>query len=230
MVDSSRRDDMSGATPLQAAAGFGTLDVVQYMIEEQHCDVECRNKETHTPLHSAALQGRLNIVKYLIGERGCDPMSRDQYGSIPLHCACDGGSLDVVKYMIEDVKVDSSCQDKKGMNPLHAAAFCGHLSVVKALVEDYLCDPGVRDKYACTAADWAKREGHTDITIYLSSIEKTVSSECVDSVVLQGDFVAIFVAGYMCSQFCCGNLSMIEDNYLPEMHVYNVKLRSLMAG
>jgi hypothetical protein len=47
------------------------------------------------------------------------------------------------------------------------------------LVEDYLCDPGVRDKNGRTPADRAQSKGHTNITSYLSSIEKTVSSEYV---------------------------------------------------
>ena len=142
----------------------------------------CRDKNTHTLLHIAALGGRLDILQYLINERGCDPMCRDQFGSIPLHCACDGGSLDVVRYLIEDVMVDPSCQDDNDTTPLHAAAFFGHLSVVKALVEDYLCDPGVKDKDALTPGNWAENEGHTHITSYLSSIGKTVFSECVYTV------------------------------------------------
>ena len=94
-VDSSHQDDNTGATPLHIAVRFGTLGVVQYMIEEQQCDVECRDKYENTPLHCAALEGacRLDRVQYLIDERGCDPMSRDQWGRTPLHNACYCGSL-----------------------------------------------------------------------------------------------------------------------------------------
>ena len=151
----------------------------KYMIEEQQCDVECRNKYGDTPLHRAAAGGRLDIVQYLISERGCDPMSRGWHGRTPLHDACHTGRLDVVKYLMEDVRVDSSCRDDDtGATPLHLAALGGQLSVVKVLVEDYLCDPGVRDKKGQTPADVVQRKGHTHITSYLSSIEKTVSSEC----------------------------------------------------
>ena len=49
--------------------------------------------------------------------------------------------------------------------------------MVKVLVEDYLCDPGVRGKDGWTPTDRAQSTGHTHITSYLSSIEKSVSSE-----------------------------------------------------
>ena len=83
------------------------------------------------------------------------------------------------------MKVDSSCRNEDDATPLHLDAECGRLSVVKVLVEDYLCDPGVRDKGGVTPADLAKRKVHTQITSYLSSIERTVSSEldCMLSIV-----------------------------------------------
>ena len=95
-------------------------------------------------------------------------MSRGQYDRTSLHHACNVG---LTRYRY-------SCRYEDDATPLHLAAFSGYLSVVKVLVEDYLCDPGIRDNDGRTIADWAKREGQTQITSYLSSIEKTVSSEC----------------------------------------------------
>ena len=166
-------------TPLHWASLYGHLDIVRYLVEEQQCDVKCRNKHENTPLHDAAMGGRLDIVQYLISERGCDPMCRGRWGSIPLHYACLEGKLNVVKYLVEDVKVEPSCRDEDDVTPLHMASLTGHLSVMRLLVEDYLCDPAVRDKSGETPADYAQSRGHTHITSYLSSIEKIVSSELV---------------------------------------------------
>ena len=224
-------------TPLHIAVRFGTLDVVQYMIEEQQCDVECRDKYADTPLHTAALGGRLDIVQYLISERGCDPMSRGQYGRTPLHDACQTGRLDVVKYLMEDVKVDSSCRDENDdVTPLHIAAICGRLSMVKVLVEDYLCDPGVKDRNGQTPADWAQRKGHTHIISYLSSIEKTVSSECdyycgvskpLLCVMLSVESMMIIIIMVLCWHWLllvacvpgC-NPGVIDDECLPAMYMF----------
>ena len=113
-------------------------------------------------------------------------MCRDYHSLTPLYAACSNGQLDVVKYLVEDVKVDPSCRNDHEIDitPLHIAALRGEFPVVKCLVEDYLCDPGVRDKDGGTPADWAESQGHTDITSYLSSIEKIVSSEWEDEVFL----------------------------------------------
>ena len=116
----SCRDSEYDATPLHWASIYGHLDIVRYLVEEQQCDVECRDKYGGTPLHCAALGGRLDIVQYLISERGCDPMCRGQYGSTPLHHACQEGKLNVVKYLVEDVKVELSCRDEYDATPLHS--------------------------------------------------------------------------------------------------------------
>ena len=178
----SCRDDEHNATPLHFTSECGHLDIVRYLVEERNYNMECRDKYKNTPLHRAAAGGSLDVVQYLISERGCDPMSRGLYGRTPLHRAYDQrGKLNVVKYtyLVEDVKVDPLCQDDEYVaTPLHVAIIDGHLPVVKVLVEDYLCDPGVRDKDGETPADWAEIQGHTHIISYLSSIEKTVSSEC----------------------------------------------------
>ena len=174
--------DYNSVTPLHFASELGHLDIVRYLIQERNCDVECRDRENDTPLHEAAKNGRLDIVQYLIIEKGCDPMCRGRCNCTPLLSACLEGQLDVVKYLMEDVKVDPSCRDETDKTPLHCAALCGHLPIVKLLVEDYLCDPGVRDKEGMTPIDWAERNSHTQVTSYLSSIEKIVSSEWEDEV------------------------------------------------
>ena len=163
-------------------------------MEEQQCDVECRNKNGITSLHHAAGEGRFDIVQYLISERGCDPMCSGQWGRTPLHSACNKGQINEVKYLVEDVKVEPSYRDEHDATPLHMASVCGQLSVVRLLVEDYLCDPTVRDKNGETSADYAQTQGHTHITSYLSSIEKIVSSELVLAVlIIWADFSSLLL-------------------------------------
>ena len=180
MVNPHTCTDDEKSTPLHWASRRGFLKIVKYLVEEQRCDVDCRNKYGDTPLHAAALAGKLDVVQYLISERGCDPMSNGQYGGTPLHCACQSGRVDVVNYLMENSgKIDALCRDENNDTPLHVASFNGHLPVVKLLVEDYLCDPSVKAEGGQTPADLAQSKGHTAITFYLSSIEKTVCSECV---------------------------------------------------
>ena len=70
----SRRDGEYGATQLHFALLYGHLDIVRYLVGEQQCDVECRDKNGNTPLHYAAHGGRLDTMQCLISGSGCDPM------------------------------------------------------------------------------------------------------------------------------------------------------------
>ena len=63
---------------------YGTLPLVQYLIEKHQCNVQgCDNFGT-TPLIQAVTSGKIDIMKYLISERGCDPMGRGLHWT-PLH-------------------------------------------------------------------------------------------------------------------------------------------------
>jgi len=48
------------------AARNGNLELVKYLIEERHLDVDARTNLGETILHLAALSGNLELVKYLI--------------------------------------------------------------------------------------------------------------------------------------------------------------------
>ena len=49
------KDGEDDATPLHFASYYGRLDIVRYLVEEQQCDVECRDKDGNFTLHDAAL-------------------------------------------------------------------------------------------------------------------------------------------------------------------------------
>lgn len=71
-----------GATPLQAAAGFGLepqvtnfapnqrLAAVKYLVEEIGADVNARDNQGYTPLHGAALTANHEVIKYLVAAGG----------------------------------------------------------------------------------------------------------------------------------------------------------------
>ena len=69
-----------GRFPLHYAAINGQLDMVKYLVVEQHCDPMDKNKYNETPLHYACINGHLNIVQYLISELHCNPSCVDNSG------------------------------------------------------------------------------------------------------------------------------------------------------
>ena len=75
-----------GRTPLHCASIGGHLEVVKYLINQQHCARDQNNK--NTPLHYACEYGRLNIVQYIFNEHSV--LTKEQDIQYLLHLACIG--------------------------------------------------------------------------------------------------------------------------------------------
>ena len=125
---------------LQLSCGCGYLQVVKYLIEDQHWDPKLRDEHGQTPLHCSCQHGHLNVVRYLIEDQHCDPKLCGRHGQTPLCCSCEHGHLHVVKYLIEDQHCDPKLIDQHGETILQCSCL-NHLHVVKYLLEDQHCDP-----------------------------------------------------------------------------------------
>ena len=170
--------DLLGGTALEAACARCHLNVVKYLVEEQHCDPNesyCRR----TPLHcacgrdydyfgsSSSSSSRLDVVKYLIETCHCDPMRVDGYRRTALYYALTEYKLDVVKYLIETCHCDPTCVDKDGRTPLYYALTEYKLDVVKYLIETCHCDATCVDKDGRTPLYYAVTEDKLDVVKYL---------------------------------------------------------------
>jgi hypothetical protein len=58
-------EDITGDTPINYAARFFHIGIVQYLYEKCNANVNTRNDFDRTPVFSAAMNGSLDIVKYL---------------------------------------------------------------------------------------------------------------------------------------------------------------------
>ena len=76
--------DDDGWTPLHYAAGMGTLENIQVLLEAGG-NINAANDDG-TPLHPASWYGSLENIKALL-VAGADVMARDNDGWIPLHYA-----------------------------------------------------------------------------------------------------------------------------------------------
>ena len=170
--------DWWGQTALELSCARCYLDVVKYLIEEQHCDPNY-SYIYNTPLHyacgrdyyyyssSSSSSSSLDVVKYLIETCRCDPMSVDKYGRTSLYYAVTKNKLDVVKYLIETCHCDPMCVDKYGQTPLYYAVTKNKLDVVKYLIETCHCDPMCVDEDGRTPLYYAVIENKLDVVKYL---------------------------------------------------------------
>ena len=176
---------LAGWTPLHVAARFNHLELVQYLITEQHVDPMCQTEHGDTPLHKACYDDdNLDVVIYLVNAMSQhlplkDVVScRGKDGQTPLHVAALYGQLKIVKHFISELKCDPNIEVTGehhgrttkcgGRIALHHAAQNGHLHVVKYLIEDQHCDPSHCDYEKVTPLHMAAQWGHLSVVQYLT--------------------------------------------------------------
>ena len=137
-------------TPLYCACQDGQLNIVQYLINEQHCDPMTKDRWDQTLLHYACEYGHLNIAQHLINEQAvssitaltlatlvsktkhCDPMTKDLWvDRTPLHYACRHNHAHIVQYLLSTGKVDPLAKDDEGKTPMYYAADRGNYDLLK---------------------------------------------------------------------------------------------------
>ncbi|CAG2172454.1 unnamed protein product, partial [Oppiella nova] len=99
-----------GCTPLFVSCKKGNVEIVDYLIDECHSDVEQKgvyevpdDRSIHyvTPLWCAAVAGKLAVVKCLV-KHGANVNSVSDTGSTPVRSACFMTHLDIVTYLVDN--------------------------------------------------------------------------------------------------------------------------------
>ncbi|CAJ1330462.1 unnamed protein product [Effrenium voratum] len=116
-------------TPLHAAASFGHLRVVRYLLEAG-VRKDPGNYVGRTPLHLACGGGFPDTVRCLLTARA-DKDKPDTFGRTPLVVAAIKGQVEVVRILLE-FGADKSNADS-GATALEAASTNGHTAVVQLL-------------------------------------------------------------------------------------------------
>jgi len=104
-------------TPLELAAYYGRVGIVQYLVCEEEADMDKGNWDGYTPLLWAAEGGHLGVVRYLAGQARADKDKADVFGWTPLMVAAYNGHLDVVRYLLEE-GADDKLKSKYGKTAL----------------------------------------------------------------------------------------------------------------
>ena len=90
-------------------------------------------------------------------------------GSSPLHIAAFTGNLGAVKVLLNGKADVHSTKQAYRMTPLHLAAMGGHKEIIEALLSEG-AQADARAHRGKTAADWARRRGHTQLAERLKAI------------------------------------------------------------
>ena len=155
------------------AAANGHLEVIKYLFEQCHANVEANDGNGETHLFIASSNGHLDIIKYLHETWHANVDARHSRGWNPLSIASAKGYLDIVKYLCEQCHANVETKINGGWTPISIASQKGHLEIVKYLYETCHADIETKDIFGHTPINNASCNGHHEIVKYLSSINST---------------------------------------------------------
>jgi len=110
------------------------FDVFKYLVTEQKCEVQCKDKDGHSPLHYACASGQLSIVQYIHREKLSDLVHTTHSGDTPLHIACKSSQVEIIEFLLSTGECDLLCKNAEGMTPTEIAT-----SVVVRELLDHFC-------------------------------------------------------------------------------------------
>lgn len=113
--------------PLYAAAHYGDLEMVEFLVGSAGANVKMENSYGH--LHIAAARGHLDVLRYLL-DAGADKDSLNYKGTTALAAAARQGCLEAVLLLLaagaNPSRSDSTNDDLNGTPPLATTAFYSH--------------------------------------------------------------------------------------------------------
>ena len=109
--------DFGGNTALHLASANGFIDIVKYLVNDLHCDINPKNKSQSTPLSWAAFNGQKAVVEFLL-EKGADFDTKNVNGKKPSELAYDSGFYDISDILLnkENEKYNGTIIEEKNVN------------------------------------------------------------------------------------------------------------------
>ena len=164
-------------TPLTAASRNNELDVIKYLVETCHADINLTDSTGSTSLTWACSKVSMSLSMYLLCEvTEIDVNIVDNVGNTALHyavwcCKSDNAQLHEACYTGDVTEVlrlvyvrghDINIQNNDGYTPLHYACLHGHSDIVEILMlagadETIITDEGK------TPSKWAEIMGQSEL-------------------------------------------------------------------
>jgi ankyrin repeat protein len=146
--------DLQGNSSLHYAAWAGSLDCVQFLVNNCAENMEIifqRNNEGLTPLQYAVAGNHVEVTSYLssfTSEQG------EQYesnaGLTSIHRAAMYGSIESLKLLLDANKISPHAFTNNGSAALHLACQRGHLAAAKMLIERCGSEIDIQNDYGIT--------------------------------------------------------------------------------
>eukprot|EP00301_Raphidiophrys_heterophryoidea_P006769 c12703_g1_i1.p1 GENE.c12703_g1_i1~~c12703_g1_i1.p1 ORF type:complete len:1692 (-),score=437.89 c12703_g1_i1:416-5491(-) len=155
--------DYEMRTPLHVAAAQGCFDIVVYLLDERHANINPLDKRGHTPLNDCIVNHHDDVCNALIerGARVGEGKSEKHEVAVDLCVLARAGNTHDLRRMI-DGGADLNKRDYEGRTALHIAASHGSFHAVELLVASGI-NVAIKDEFGHTALDDAIIAGAEDI-------------------------------------------------------------------
>jgi len=153
----------------------GYAEVVKFLVEVAHANVEPKDFQNNTPLHLAASYGHVKAVECLVLKGKANVEVPGDGGITALHYSASEGYVKVVQFLIENGKAAVDGPDHENSTALHISTTCGHLPVVQWLVTEGKAKLEARDMHDRTplhlaafgnkpkVVEWLVNEAHSNM-------------------------------------------------------------------
>lgn len=128
--------------PLSIALTTGKLDIIKYLIEEQHADITLVDKAS---IKKAMSKKDSELTDYLTNAQKAanglyEPVNANRADDI--FTAIETSNMDRIKSFLDDSKFNINQQDNRGRSPLFFATEKGNTKVVKYLIKERKAELG----------------------------------------------------------------------------------------
>ncbi|GBN40780.1 Putative ankyrin repeat protein RF_0381 [Araneus ventricosus] len=131
-VDINSRN-VAGEVLLHIAAKFNRIEVVRYLVEEQHMSLDICDSNGKTPLH-VAVENQSNETVNYISKFEINLARKDRNGFTPLHTAIFRNNIDAAKILLKkEANVDEN-KSHGNFTALHIATLSKNLYFVEMLI------------------------------------------------------------------------------------------------
>ena len=97
------------------------LNVLRYLITNNHSDLSIQDVEGNTALHTACREvSQLDTVKLIVDKSDWPSHIKNNEGNTPLHVACEHGNIEIVKTLLSTKKCELYERNKAQCTPLES--------------------------------------------------------------------------------------------------------------
>jgi len=171
------KQEHQGITPLSIASGYGSPEMVQYLLDKR-ADPLLRNfVNGNTPLHVAAVDKKPRVIEILCRNPGVDIDARDLGSFTPLCLVGKSGDKEIIKILLAH-RANPNAIGWNRNSILHIASWCGHVDAVETMLSVPETNCNQQNIYGCTPLHLAAFNGNLSVVKIL--LKRGANTQLVD--------------------------------------------------